>query len=749
MTAISRGVLSIVLASVWLCSLAAAQFVNSPEISAIVPRLVNYSGRAIDAEGKIISGPAGATFAIYGEQSGGTPLWVETQNITADIRGNYTAQLGATKPEGLPLDLFISGEARWLGVRIDGGEEQPRVLLLSVPYALKAADAETVGGLPASAFMLAMPSSASTSSTVASGTANAATPAVSGTGTTDFIPLWTNTTGGLGNSVLFQSGSGSTAKLGINSTAPASTLDVNGAATVRGLLNLPAIGAATTAGGKNSQPLGYTASSYNSGTKAAVNQNFRWQAEPTGNNTTSASGTLNLLHSLGSNAPAETGLKIAGNGQITFAAGQTFPGTGGGTITGVKAGTDLTGGGTSGDVTLNLNTSALNSTYAQLNAANTFAGNQTVNGNLSVTGSVNAGPVSVVTASGSVAVSGNDQSSGGATGVFGNSVNGTAVFGNSTNGYGLYGQSGSAYGVVGVSNGIAVYGTSASTSDLSDNEGVYGTGPIGVAGSSSTEDGIGVFGTGSNVGVEAYGATGVYSVGSATGVSGIGSGWGVYGSSSSSDGVGGGFYNTTTGTALFAANQTAGSYAAFFLGNVDVDGTFYKAGGAFKIDHPLDPANKYLYHSFVESPDMKNIYDGKVTTDGSGLATVTLPDWFEALNRDFRYQLTVIGQFAQAMVLSEVSDNQFTIKTDKPNVKVSWQVTGIRQDAWANANRIPLEVSKEPADQGLYLHPELFGAPPERSITLAHHPMASKQKLDPRILKRQEQQAAKLKAPTK
>jgi hypothetical protein len=332
--------------------------------------------------------------------------------------------------------------------------------------------------------------------------------------------------------------------------------------------------------------------------------------------------------------------------------------------------------------------------------------------------------------------------------VQGNSTNGTALYGNSTNGLGVYGASGSSYGVLAVSNGIAVYGSSASTSDLSDNYGVYGTGPIGVGGSSSTEDGIGMFGSGSNVGVEAYGATGVYSVGSSTGVSGTGTGWGVYGTSASADGVGGGFYNTSTGDALFAENQTKGSYAAFFLGNVDVDGSFSNAAEALKIDDPLDPANKYLYHSSVESPDMKNIYDGTVTTDGSGLATVTLPDWFEVLNRDFRYQLTVIGQFSQAIVASEVSNNQFTIKTDKPNVKVSWQVTGIRQDAWANANRIPVEAYKAAADQGLYLHPELFGAPADRSIALAHHPTPKLQKPDPKTLKLPKR-ATKLRAPTK
>jgi len=158
-------------------------------------------------------------------------------------------------------------------------------------------------------------------------------------------------------------------------------------------------------------------------------------------------------------------------------------------------------------------------------------------------------------------------------------------------------------------------------------------------------------------------------------------------------------------------------------GNLAVGGNLTKASGSFEIDHPLDPANKYLYHSFVESPDMMNIYNGNVTTDAAGNATVTLPDWFEALNRDFRYQLTVIGQFAQAIVSSEISSSSFTIKTDKPNVKVSWQVTGIRQDAWANAHRIPTEVEKAPADQGHYLHPELFGHAGEPSIRQLHQPL--------------------------
>jgi hypothetical protein len=125
--------------------------------SATVPRLVNFSGKATDLQGKAVSGIAGATFAIYKEESGGSPLWLETQNVQADTKGYYTVQLGTTKPDGLPQDLFSSGEARWLGVTVNGGQEQPRVLLLSVPYALKAADAETLGGKPLSAFQLATP----------------------------------------------------------------------------------------------------------------------------------------------------------------------------------------------------------------------------------------------------------------------------------------------------------------------------------------------------------------------------------------------------------------------------------------------------------------------------------------------------------------------------------------------------------------------------------------------------------------
>ena len=205
----------------------------------------------------------------------------------------------------------------------------------------------------------------------------------------NFLPLW-DTTSDILSSVVFQSGTGAIAKIGINTTKPASALDVVGGATVRGTLALPSIGTATAAGGRNSQPQTQSASSFNSGTGKAVSETFQWQAEPAGNDTATPSGTLNLLFGSGTNKPAETGLNIASNGQIAFAAGQTFPGTGNGTITGVTAGTGLTGGGASGTVTLNVDTTKV----PQISGGNSFSGNQSVSGNVVATGSVSGATAS-------------------------------------------------------------------------------------------------------------------------------------------------------------------------------------------------------------------------------------------------------------------------------------------------------------------------------------------------------------------
>jgi hypothetical protein len=297
--------------------------------NSVVPTLVRFSGVLVDPNGKPMTGVVGVTFYLYKDAQSETPLWMETQNVRPYAYGRYSVQLGSTKPNGLPTDVFASGEARWLGVQVQGQPEQPRVLLLSVPYALKAEDAETIGGLPPSAFVLAAPPSAGATAASGSsaGTAGNAPPpsgAVTGTGTVNKVPLW-DTTSDIISSVISQSGTGSTAKIGINASSPTTTLDVDGAGTIRGALTLPTTGTATATAGRNSQPLNLMASVFNSGTGTAVSQNFRWQAEPVSNDTSSASGSLNLLYASGSNTLTETGLSFASNGVITFVSAQTFP----------------------------------------------------------------------------------------------------------------------------------------------------------------------------------------------------------------------------------------------------------------------------------------------------------------------------------------------------------------------------------------------------------------------------------------
>ena len=176
----------------------------------------------------------GVTFALYSEQSGGAPLWLETQNVQPDKYGHYTVVLGSTKSEGLPVDLFVSEQAHWVGVQASGQNEQPRVLLLSVPYALKALDAETIGGKPASAFMAA-------SGNAASGNSSSAN-TITGSGKKDYVPLWLSTTK-LGSSKLFQSAAGD---LGVGTTTPAANLDVNGTSDIRNTLTLFPNGSAPT-----------------------------------------------------------------------------------------------------------------------------------------------------------------------------------------------------------------------------------------------------------------------------------------------------------------------------------------------------------------------------------------------------------------------------------------------------------------------------------------------------------------------
>jgi len=185
---------------------------------------------------------------------------------------------------------------------------------------------------------------------------------------------------------------------------------------------------------------------------------------------------------------------------------------------------------------------------------------------------------------------------------------------------------------------------------------------------------------------------------------GIGTGietYGKYGILGSSEVV--------NGAGIYGVASVQGTLAGQFAGNVQVSGSISKASGTFRIDHPLDPENKYLSHSFVESPDMMNIYKGNVVLDANGSAVVQMPDWFQALNREFGYQLTCLGGYAPVYVSSKISGNQFVISGGHAGLEVSWQVSGTRQDKYAEMNRVQVEEDKPAEERGFYLHPEAFG----------------------------------------
>jgi hypothetical protein len=213
------------------------------------------------------------------------------------------------------------------------------------------------------------------------------------------------------------------------------------------------------------------------------------------------------------------------------------------------------------------------------------------------------------------------------------------------------------------------------------------------------------------------GKPGVYGVNDGNAMVPGDGGPGVEGRSLHFEGVRG---STEDGIGVYGSRDDGGDYAGYFSGNVQVTGTLTKGAGAFRIDHPLDPANKYLQHSFVESPDMKDVYDGIAVLDDAGEAVVQLPAYFEALNSDFRYQLTCIGGYSPVFVSQEIKANQFVIKGGKGGQKVSWQVTGIRHDAYAEAHRITAEVDKPPEERGMFLYPKEQGVPTEKGIDYLH-----------------------------
>ncbi len=726
---------------------------------AVQPRSLSYQGLLTGPEGQEVpDGRYGLTFRIYDASAGGTPLWVEPDSVTVED-GVFSVVLGhKTSFKLLPFDVPY-----WLGITIgDGSEMIPRVELTSAPYAMRAAVADsavvgtpnfqppvriegTVDPYPRYGLEIVGPNHAPQVMTAASGESDRVCGYRWGQAFGDSTAqLWglqmdpqaTNTDdlgltayGGAGALLTVKHDTG---RIGIGTATPTAKLEVAGLVHSNtegfkfpdGTIQTTAAAVSYWAGSgsniynTNSGRVGIGTT--NPTQKLDVNGVARalHLTIPNGSDygywidsdkiLYAPNQTIWRLNDMNTVLAVEMDLDEARFTRTVHATAGGFKFPDGTLQTTAAAASYWAGSGTSiyntntGNVGLGTNSPAeklhvsgkiqCSDVAARLYLEDTSAGGEDAyvatgggNDKLFIGKTLNPSPTNdLVTV---------DLNSGGLYSVS-SSSSVPALYGKATanGGSGVYGETWS-QGVAGGSS-VAVYGWGPASGQS------VGGATLGVLGRVNSYQG-----TGASVPV------GVFGWATAT----QGACWGVAGETESPHLSACGVKGTlkasgALGRAIWGEAPATG-YAGYFQGNAHVTGTLTKGGGGFKVDHPLDPTNQYLYHSFVESPDMMNIYNGNVLLDANGEAWVELPAWFEALNRDFRYQLTCLGRFAPVYVAEPVRENKFKISGGAAGMEVSWQVTGIRHDPFAEHNRIPVEQQKLPEEVGTYMHPEAYGAP--------------------------------------
>lgn len=714
-------------------------------VSGDVPQIINYQGRLTDGSGNPLDTTVSMVFTIYNDSAGPTIIYAETLQTVVVEDGLFNVELGKFKY--LP-DTVFTDDTRWLGIKVgDDAEISPQTRFISVPYAFHADYSDTAGvalsgpagqggwsddgavvRLTTGSDNVGIGTSSPTEKLDVSGNIHASGTIKSGSsitidGTTDEI----RSTGGvigfddedletsgnirIGNTAAIESG----IKLGIreNVGSVSPFIKLYPEQTYPSDLLNPIFEIYNP--GYDYTPLSILAAGAiiqsRSNTKAgSVDKSGTIvnQISPEINATFFNAGNVGI----GTDSPSEA-LEVAGTiysttGGFRFPDGSIQTSAAGGGITGVYGSDGLTGGGSSGDISLSIADGGVSETKL---GDNSVTSEKILDEEIADWDISNSADIAVTKIHGTAV----------------NLIETQTVLGEKTfNGNVYFRDSIMKVNSLGVSIGTenASNGTSLLNIQRTWNTALLKKGlTINATNNfNNTLYGLEVIAQHADPGTPSYYAYGTYS----KAVSNVFFRRGIFGRAETfSPGLTTGFSTGVMGEAQYgqiaygvygAASDAVINWAGYFSGDVYVTGTLSQGGGVTKIDHPLDPENKYLQHAYIGSNEMKNFYDGTVITDAEGLAVVQLPEYFEAINVDFRYQLTVIGTFAQAIILEEIHDNRFVIKTDQPNVKVSWLVTGIRNDAWSKANQMEAEKEKLSFEKGRYLHPEAFGLDEDKSI---------------------------------